>query len=125
MNFVLRDTPKTADSPTETKGVVGRTPLETAWLAEFVRRIVATLSADEAMFLISLLWGSGRPRTPDDEYSKLQRKGLALPSKAKSACVPDVLTPLGHSVREYLLVEFARMRRAHREAVSVPTQVKS
>ena len=119
MNFVLRDPAQTADQPPETKGVVGRSPLETAWLAEFVRRIVATLSADEAMFLISVLWGSGRPRTPDDEYSKLQRKGLALPSKAKSACVPNVLTPLGHSVREYLLVEFAKMRRAHCEATKV------
>lgn len=99
--FVLRD-PALTGLPS--KGLVGRTPLEVSWLAEFVRLIAEGLEVSERHFLVAILWATGRkPRSPDDILSKLQRLGLAKPTRSKSVCVPESLTPLGHNVREYLI----------------------
>ncbi len=90
------------ESPT--KGLTGSTPLEQAWLDALVRIVVRDLDRDQAWFMMAILWAPepGKSRAPEDACSRLQRLGLVKPTTARSVCVPAMLTPLGHNVREFL-----------------------
>ncbi len=98
--FMLRN----PEPPAPEKCASGSTPLEQAVLEAFVRIVVEGLDADERMFMMAILWAPapGKSRTTDDTCSRLQRIGLVKQTIGRSFCVPTKLTPLGHSVRQYI-----------------------
>lgn len=98
--FMLRS----PDPPAKARCAVGSTPLEQAWLDALVRIVVGELDRDQVFFMMAILWTPplGEPRSLDDTCSRLQRLGLVKPTMSRSVCVPPMLTPLGHNVREFL-----------------------
>lgn len=98
--FMLRN----PDPSAKERCAVGRTTLEQAVLDALVRRVVEHLDHDEHLFMMAHLWAParGQPRTSGDTCSRLQRLGLVAPTRARSVCPPDRLTPIGHSVRRYI-----------------------
>jgi hypothetical protein len=98
--FALRD--PGPESPT--KGLTGSTPLEQAWLDALARIVVGELDRDQVWFMMAILWAPplDEPRSPDDACSRLQRLGIVRPTTSRSVCVPAMLTPLGHNVRDFL-----------------------